>query len=553
MNDGSGHGSGDSRRPWEEEELDRKEFLRHAGIVGASAAAGMAALSQPVAAAGRRVAEIQAQARQAASRRITIRLTSDIKNLDPAFEPADPDLQTIFNIYENLVSFKPGTFKTVNTLAEVWEPSKNGLQYHFKLKKGVEFHRKFGELTADDVKFSFERIAGLTKPPITSPYVNNWSALERVRVTGKYTGIIQLKRPYAPLMTLTIPGDTGQIVSRKAVEKLGDLFATQPVGTGPYEFVKWVPQQYVLLKKFSRYSGSSSGYARAPEWDEIQFDVIGDDHAAQIALQSGALDFTQIPLTATSQVVSSGFKIGERTTFGYKWIGMNLEDPMFQDINLRLAIRYAIDVPSIIAAAFEGKWPRATSNIPSIMPVGHWKKAPRYKRDLAKAAAYFAKTGLKNPTIKMTYDLNEPGGGTVAQVVQANLKDVGINVQVQGVEHGSFLVTGAAPQQDRHLFYVGFGSQPDPAQSMQWFTCDQLNVWNYMYWCNKEFTSLAAKGQTETDPAKRTKIYVRMQEIWDENANAIWVAWPSLFFAWKKGIRPSLRPDGRIIAWNFRQ
>jgi peptide/nickel transport system substrate-binding protein len=530
-------------------EVDRREFLRRAGILGASAAASLGSLAQPAPSGGLGVAIAEADSGPS---QLTIRLTSDISNLDPAFEPADPDLQTMFNIYENLVSFKPGTFDLVNTLANQWEPSSDKLSYHFKLKKGIEFHQNFGEVTADDVKFSFERIAGLTTPNLNSPYQGNWSALERVEVTDKYTGVIHLKHPYAPLMTLTIPGNPGHIVSRKAVEKLGNSFATNPIGTGPYEFAKWAPQQFVLLTKFAKYSGASSQYAAAPIWDEIRMNVIGNDQAAGIALQSGAVDFTQIPLTAVKQFQSSGLGVTKRTQFGYKWIGMNLEDPLFQDVNLRLAIRYAIDVPGILAAAFEGLWPQATAIIPPSMPIGYWKEAPQYEQDIAKATSYLAKTGLKNPTINMTYDLTEPGGSTVAQVVQQNLQSIGISVNVQGVEDGAFLVTGSAAQMQRHLFYAGYGSQADPAQSMQWFTCKQLNLWNYMYWCDNTFTSLASQGQTETDPGKRQQIYVELQEIWDKAANAVWVAWPTVYFAQKMGITPSLRPDGRIIAWNFR-
>jgi peptide/nickel transport system substrate-binding protein len=135
----------------------------------------------------------------AGTKTLRLRLLADIQNLDPAFEPQDFDLQTIFNIYENLISFKPGTFDLINTLAESWEASDNGLEFDFQLKQGIPFHKGYGEVTSEDVKFSFERIAGLTTPKIDSPYQKLWRNLTSVEVTGKYTGTIILNEVFAPL------------------------------------------------------------------------------------------------------------------------------------------------------------------------------------------------------------------------------------------------------------------------------------------------------------------------------------------------------------------
>ncbi|MEP7457342.1 ABC transporter substrate-binding protein [Phyllobacterium sp. SB3] len=484
---------------------------------------------------------------------LKLRLLADIQNLDPAFEPQDHDLQVIFNIYENLVSFEPGTFDLVNTLAEEWTPSSDGLKFDFRLKKGIQFHRGFGEVTAQDVKFSFERIAGMTVPAIDSPYKKLWGALKEVQVTGQYTGSIILKSATAPLMNLTIPGNVGQIVSRKAVEQLGEQYATNPVGTGPYEFIEWVPRERVVLRKFKDYSGASSAYAAAPEWVEIQFVPITADSNAEIALETKEIDFGSLPLSSVSRFEDNkAFSVTERTGFAYKFIGMNVNDPVLKDINVRQAIRHAIDVPSILVAAFEDRWQRATAVLPPSMPIGYWKDAPVLQRDVDVAKSFMVKAGSPVTGLTFTYNNSEAGASAVAEIVQANLADIGITVDVVPQENAVAMQTGKDAQKGRQIFYVGYGSQGDPAQSMSWFTCEQIDKWNFIDWCDPKFTDLAAQGILEQDSKRRLAIYLEMQQLWEEAANVVWVAWPTFFFATRQGLTPSLRPDGRMLAWNFR-
>jgi peptide/nickel transport system substrate-binding protein len=518
----------------------RRAFLKTNGLLGLAWLVGNNARFVGTAAA-------------AESGTLKLRLLADIQNLDPAFEPQDHDLQVIFNIYENLVSFRPGTFDIVNTLAEEWTPRPDGLQFDFKLKEGIQFHRGFGEVTAEDVKFSFERIAGLTQPVVDSPYKKLWGALKEVKVTGKYSGSIILKHVSAPLMTLTVPGNVGQIVSKKAVLELGDKFATNPVGTGPYEFVAWTPRERVVLRRFKDYSGANKAYAAASEWAEIQFVPVPEDNNAEIALESGDLDFSSLPLPDIARFESNkDFSVTQKTGFAYKFIGMNVQDPILKDVNVRQAIRHAIDVPSIIDAAFEGRWTRATAILPPSMPFGYWKDAPVLKRDLAAAKSFLEKAGSPALKLHFTYNKSETGGDTVAAIVQANLQEIGIDMEVVAQENAVAMQIGAEAQKARQIFYVGYGSQGDPAQSMSWFTCEQINKWNFINWCDPKFTELAAQGIVELDAAKRLQIYLDMQKLWEEAANVVWVAWPTAFFGARHGLQPALRPDGRMLAWDFR-
>jgi peptide/nickel transport system substrate-binding protein len=523
--------------------VDRRRFLKGIAALGLSASSASALLA---ACGGENI-------KQPSKGRLRAHLEEDIGgNLDPAFQAGHIEYIVTYNIFENLVAHRQGTFEPVNQLAKKWEGSEDGLRWDFELKKGIQFHGDYGELTADDVKFSFERIAGLTEPKLDSPYQSDWAALEEVKVTGKYTGSVILEEPYAPLMTTTIPEVAGQIVSKRAVLELGDKFATEPIGTGPYEFVRWDRNQRILLKKFAQYGGAID-YAPPPVWKEIEFIIISEDNPTEIALESGKLDFALLPTSAIDRFKDNDqFQVTKKTSLDYNWIGMNVQHENLKDKNTRLAVRYGIDVPAIIEAAFDGRWTQASAIIAPGMPVGYWKEAPVYEPDVQKAKQYLKKANAQGRKIQMAVDVAEPGADVVAEVVQQNLKQVGFNVNVQIQESGTFTQTTQEANAKRQLFYTGFTTNPDPHWSTLWFTCDQVGVWNWMSWCNEEYSQLDKRAVQTIDQNRLQEIYVDMQKIMDEDVPAVWVAWPTHYFAAKRGLRPTIRPDGRIIAWDFR-
>jgi peptide/nickel transport system substrate-binding protein len=533
-------------------EINRRQFLQRAMGVGLSFGAASALLAacggDEGGGAGTGAEE---GAPSVSTDQLRVHLDEDIENLDPAINPGHTDTAVSTNIFENLVVYRPDSFEVVNELAETFEPSEDGLRYDFKLKEGIQFHGGYGELTADDVKFSYERIAGLTKPKIESAYSADWAALEVVEVNDKYSGTIVLKEPFAPLMTTTLPVQAGQIVSKKAVEERGERFGTEPIGTGPYEFVEWQRNQHVLLRQFAEYGGAAE-YVEKPPWKEIRFVVIAEDNPTAIALETGELDFAVLATTEVSRFQENAdFEVIEKTTLNYNWIGMNVEHENLKDKNVRLAVINGIDVPSIIEAAFDGRWTRATAIIPPGMPLGHWEDAPVYERNLEQAQEYLAQAGAEGLQLEMTVSDGEEGAATVAEIVQANLNEVGFDVQVVVQEGGVFGLNEPEANAKKQLFYTGFTTNPDPSWSTVWFTCDQVGVWNWMSWCNDEYSRLDREAARETDEQKRTEMYIRMQELMDEDAVALWVAWPTEILAARKGIKPAIQPDGGYHAWAF--
>lgn len=462
----------------------------------------------------------------------------DMTNLDPAFRTGAIEHWIMDPILSGLVTYGPNTYEPVNDLAEKIETSKDGLVTTFKLREGVKWHNGYGEVTTEDVKFSFER---MIDPNLKATYKDDWATLDHVEVIDKYNGKIIFKESFAPLWRTTLPAPSGMIVCKKQVQEVGDKeFATMPVGSGPYFFAEWKPKEKVILKKNPDYFG------KTPVWDEIHFIPIEDDKTAEIALEAGELDFCRISLASLDRIqADSRFAVQRNPSDQYYWIGMNVENPKLQDINIRQAIRYAIDVPSILQAAYLGKSDQATAAIPPGF-LGHWKDAPKYQRDLAKAKEYMAKAGVQSLDLK--YDsLDSTEYRTWGEIAQQNLAEIGINLSVAPSDSATFWVLNEGDKgKDLELFGMRYGALSDPAWVTMWFTCDQLTGWNWMHWCNNEYDELHKKALTTLDDKEREQMYVRMQQLWDDNCNSVWIHWGTRDYAYVNGIKAAMTPHGMV-------
>ena len=466
---------------------------------------------------------------------LKVRLPRDLSDLDPAFITGSEEDMIDRAVMDGLIRYAPDG-STENQLVESITTSAYGLQISFKLREGIMWQRGYGELTTEDVKFSYERFRD---PDLAAAYADDFLALDHVEIINKYEGIIVLKEPQATLWTTTLPMTSGLIVSKKFFEEVGlEKVKTDAVGTGPYILAEWKPNERVVLQRNPDYWGTP------PYYDEIQMFPINEDTAAEVALQSGEVDFSTISLTSADRFQSDPtFKVEILPTNSYNWIGMNVENPKLQDINVRLAIRYGIDVPSILAAAYASK---ATQAGALIAPgnLGYWADAPLYQRDVAKAREYMALAGLT--TLDLNLAINDVTEfRTWAEIVQQNLAEIGINITIVPLDSSAFWELGAGDKgKEVELFTMGYSAMSDPAWFTMWFTCDQVGVWNWMRWCSPEFDALHKQGISTIDPTAREQIYLDMQKLWDESVNSVWITDSPLVYVYKPDILPVIYPGG---------
>ena len=262
------------------------------------------------------------------------------------------------------------------------------------------------------------------------------------------------------------------------------------------------------------------------------------------AIQAGELDFTRISLASLDLFgADPKLKLLKLPALRYRWIGMNVENPKLQDINVRQAIRYGIDVDSIIAAAYLGKAERENGLIAPGM-LGYWKDAPAYKRDVAKAKEYMTKAGLTSLDLKI--DLQDTTEYRAwAEIAQQNLAEIGINLTINPMDSASFWTIGAKEGADKlELFCNNYSMNPDPSWATMWFTCAQIDIWNWERWCSPEYDELHKKGLVTVDKVEREKIYIEMQKIWDAACKAIFITHGISTYVYQPTIKPATTPHG---------
>ena len=447
---------------------------------------------------------------------LRVNIGYDLTSVDPAFISYTSDAQIGEMILPGLVMHDPVTHEMVNDLAEWIETSDDGLEIKFKLKEGIMWQRDYGEVTAEDVKYSFER---MIDEELEGWYYDDWATLDHVEVTGKYEGTIILNEYSAALWNTTLPEYSGKIVPKAYIEEVGvEAFGTDPVGVGPYLFDEWAPLERVVLKRDPNY------YGKAPYFDEIHLLMIEDTQAAEAALEAGELDFTFIDLTSVERFEANpDYMVSDLPTMGFEWIGMNVENPKLQDINVRQAIRYAIDIPGILQVAYDGLVDQSKTLIPPGV-LGYWEDAPVFERDVELAKEYMAKAGLDSLDLRVDFDSSVPASAATAEVMQVNLAEIGINLEINPVDSAAFWELGMGDEGiNMELFVIGYVMYPDPTWASMWFVCEQVGVWNWMRWCNEEYDALHYQSTSSQDPAERQQIHEKMEQIWNDDVNSIWL------------------------------
>src|SRR3954470_16915724 len=192
---------------------------------------------------------------RAADGTITIRTEEDLNNLDPANRTGPIDVNVINAVQQGLIAFKPGSTEWELDAAEEIK-QESDTEISFKLIPGLKFTGGYGDVTAEDVKFSFERFIKPDSGGKKVTYADDWLALDHVEVTGPLAGKIILKNAAPALWVIALADGSGRIISKKAFEKLGDKgIATTLIGSGPYVLKEWKQRDHFTLVANPDYKG----------------------------------------------------------------------------------------------------------------------------------------------------------------------------------------------------------------------------------------------------------------------------------------------------------
>jgi peptide/nickel transport system substrate-binding protein len=358
---------------------------------------------------------------------------ADLGSLDPHRTATTPDKAIIGWMFNGLVRFKPGTMNPEQIepdLAEKWDTSADQLTWTFHLRKGVQCNNGYGDLTADDVVFSLKRAAD----PKISSFSSDYADMASVDAVDPSTVRITFKRRPASVLGILTNYQGGNIVCRKAVEKLGDDFRTKAVGTGPFAIEEYTPNQSVTLVANKNY------FRGAPKIDRIVYRYIPSDATRDLAYTSGEIDLIygrqdQVwaeRMKAQPHTVVDVFGPGELSD-----LSLNVTKKPLDDLRVRQAIAYAVNRAELVK--FKG--PLTAREAVSVVPhdyLGTDEQAPLYPYDPNKAKQLLKEAGYGDGLKISIIQTALPTMLNTMQVVQAQLKKVGIDMELNVVDHPTF-------------------------------------------------------------------------------------------------------------------
>jgi len=426
--------------------------------------------------------------------------TTEPSTLDPLNPSNTADGRSIlFNVFEGLV--KPNTDGTMlPCIAESWVIEQEGLVYIFTLRQGVRFHDG-SVVTPADVKFSLETAADAGFDSLSN------IAQVTIQDSGAIKILLKLKDPdFLPYLT------TGIVKAG-----IGDR-EKNITGTGPFFIEEYTPQRKLVLKKFADYWQSN-----LPNLDKVTIVFFANFDTLMVALRGGSIDGAFITGAMAAQLDHRDFDIFRNNSAAVQLLALNNAEPPFNDMRIRLAVNYGINIDEIIDAAFFGAGePSGSPVIPGLTQ--YYEDSLSYEYDPSAAQSLIADAGY-NDANKLAFEITVPSNYTMhvdtAQVIVEQLGRIGIDVKIKLVDWSTWLSDVYFGRQ----YQATIISLDSPSASARGFLrrYRSQDGSNFINFNNEEFDSVFADALTETDSAKRRALYKQAQRIIAKNAASVYI------------------------------
>ncbi|MFJ5792406.1 ABC transporter substrate-binding protein [Lysinibacillus sp. NPDC093197] len=443
----------------------------------------------------------------------------DSTALDPATVTEGESFKVTVNLYETLINFGDEDVTLHPGLAKSWEASDDGLTYTFQLEEGVKFHDG-SDFNAEAVVKNFERWkAGADKFPyfMSQFTMGGEQVIEAITAEGDYTVVFKLKQPQAPFLK-NLAMSPFAIASPTAFEANDDALIDNPVGTGPFKFVKWTRNDSITIEKNPDYR-----IAGFPKLDKVIFRSIPDNSARLNALNNGEVDVVDglSPSDKGSIETNGDLQLIERPSMNVGYLGLTVTRPPFDNVKVRQAVNYAIDKQALVDAFYEGLAQPAKNPMPPVI-AGYNDDITGYAYDPEKAKALLKEAGYDGKEIELwampVPRPYMPDGQKIAEAIQKNLADVGIPSKIVSFEWATYLEKAQNGEAD--AFLLGWTGDNGDADNFLYTLLDADNIGsnNYTFYDNQELHKLFVAAQTEVNEDKRIELYKQAQTIISEDA-----------------------------------
>lgn len=415
-------------------------------------------------------------------------------------------------------------------LAESYEMSEDGLQIKVKLRDNVYFHNGY-KLTSEDVKFTFDTMNTRT---LGTALLINWDYVE---IVDELNLVFHMKAPYGAIMN-ALCSRVNYISCKKYWDEVGgfDGYNAKPIGTGPYKFVSSLSGNEVVMERNNDYWNGTAAF------EKCIVRTVSDNNTAVLAVETGDADVAlNLPLDSLVNVNNPEVEWNSDMSFEFGYLQYNFlpDSWVGNDTNFRKAVQWGINKEAVNQAVFYGK-----TNTPDILGDETWTGRPAagtyesYAYDPAKAKEYLAASNYDGREFRVVTWANT-NLDKAAQVMQASLQEIGINMKVVTLDRASFWdIVRGSESWDACLHSLG-------ASSLDMDGYNHFMVRMYPQYFNENqvlpngaaISDLVEAGRLEPDPDKRIEIYTQLVNYINDEAVSIPVYQEINTALYRKGLK----------------
>ena len=436
---------------------------------------------------------------------VTVGIAQDIASLDPHLATTAGTREVMFNLFEGLVKASPEGGVTC-AVASGYEVTPDGLTYTFTLREGVTFHNG-AQVTAEDVLYSLERCAGSENEGV--PLISAFSIVDAIEADEDGHVVVTLAQPQLEFINSLA---SASIIPAGS----GSAIADNPVGTGPFRFVSYAPKDNIVIEKYAGYWGE------AAHLDRVAFRIIEDMNNMIMGLQGGTLDLVIHLTSSYLPSVRDDFTVLNDTMKLVQALYINNDVAPFNDVRVRQALYYAIDVEELNEFVCDGTGvATGTSMYPAQRQYFMPELAKNYPHDVEKARELLAQAGYPDGfeftiTVPSNYDPHVQ----TAEVMAEQLKKVGVTAKVQPVEWETWYNDVYKGREFETTVSGVSASDMSAREMLERYTSDHSK--NFINFSNGEFDRVVAQAKAALDASEQMALYKRAEEILNEEAASLW-------------------------------
>jgi peptide/nickel transport system substrate-binding protein len=444
--------------------------------------------------------------------------TSEPVTLDPLHPSNTADGRSIlFNVFEGLV--KPDTEGRLQPcIAESWTVEQGGLVYNFKLRRGVLFHDG-SPLKPADVQFTLETA-------IAAGF-EGFTGIEKVETLND-TVIVTLKKAdpeFLPYITIGIVKADNPDREKNAI------------GTGPFSIESYTVQQSLVLKKFGDY-WQPPQEGGMPRLDKVTIAFLSDSDALLLGLQGGSIDGASVTGSLARQLDLQRFDIVPGYSAAVQLLALNNMRPPLDDIRVRQALNYAVDIQGIIDAAFFGQGqPSGSPLIPGLAAYYEQSLANPYPLDLDRARSLLAEAGYGEGGRKLSLEITVPSNYVMhvdtAQVIADQLAKAGISAAIKLVDWATWLSDVYRDREYQATIISLDANNVSPRSFLARYRSDSGS--NFINFKSADFDRVYDAALSEIDDEKRAGLFRESQRIISANAASVYIQDIFYFKAFRGG------------------